>query len=166
LKNELIFNGISSLPTLLAVPNNAFDEEESQINLETKLSDNNAKSVVIGDVLKSSDFKQIDRRDNIDTYINTIQYFENQLKEHLGIPVNDIRKKERMITSEIGQQQSLNQAVIDRLFNVMKETFEEANQKLGCNISVELTLPSVEIGQGFEDKEEKEGDENELISKQ
>jgi hypothetical protein len=167
LKNEMIFNGISTLPTIIGIGDNPVTQDENKAdelaNLNNVLADNNTKAIALNSI-SGQEMKIIDRRDNIDTYIRAIEYFENQLKEKLGIPVNDVVKKERMITSEIGQQQSIAQAIINRLYRIMTESFEELNEKFNAGIELILTKPSESEDSGFEEKEESESEQDELIS--
>ena len=75
---------------------------------------------------------------NITELVELNNYILANFYQSLGIKSNDIRKKERLITAEINEQNTINQISLLEIITSWKKGFDEVNKLYGTEIEVEL----------------------------
>ena len=101
--------------------------------------------------------------------LNELIQYDNYLKSllynELGLSYNKQMKKERLITSEVEQDQESNRPLIDNMLSCRKKSVNQVNEKFGEKISVVLTSAWSKEETVQEDAEEEtvqEDDEEEV----
>lgn len=91
---------------------------------------------------------------NITELVELNNYILANFYQSLGIKSNDIRKKERLITAEINEQNTINQISLLEIITSWKKGFDEVNKLYGTEIEVELNPMLLhEITDTFDDPE-------------
>lgn len=83
---------------------------------------------------------------NITELVELHNYIIAQFLQNIGIKANDVRKKERLITAEIEEQDNLIQLSITEILASWQKGFNEVNDLFGTDIQVELNpilLPEI-----------------------
>ena len=75
---------------------------------------------------------------NISELVELNNYILANFYQGLGIKSNDIRKKERMITAEIEEQDNITQISLLEIISSWRKGFDEVNKLYGTEIEVEL----------------------------
>ena len=75
---------------------------------------------------------------NIAELVELHNYIISQFLQNIGIRSNDIRKKERLITAEVEEQDNLIQLSITEMLASWQKGFDKVNDLFGTNIEVTL----------------------------
>lgn len=90
-----------------------------------------------------SDIKTIDLSINtsyVDRLFDYKKYLHNQIDTLCNVSSNDVIKKERLITAEVSNINSINNVMINSEYKARKQFCEKVNQKTGLNINVEVSI--------------------------
>lgn len=88
---------------------------------------------------------------NISELVELNNYILANFYQGLGIKSNDIRKKERLITAEIEEQDNITQISLLEIIASWRKGFDEVNRLYGTEISVELNPTLLkDIAKSFE----------------
>ena len=88
---------------------------------------------------------------NISELVELNNYILANFYQGLGIRSNDIRKKERLITAEIEEQDNITQISLLEIISSWRKGFDEVNKLYGTDIEVELNPTLLkDIAKSFE----------------
>lgn len=89
----------------------------------------NIQSIPIAEKSKNNDIMQL---------IESHQYILSHFYESLGLQTHDQMKRERLITAEINDNDSIAKLNIDNILNTIQAGIDKVNEKYGTNITVRL----------------------------
>lgn len=95
----------------------------------------------------------IELTDRAESLIKQFTFIKEQIKEQIGLMLNIHQKKERVLESEITQQQGFSAAQKQHALNIRKIDIEKVNEKFGLAITIENSDDEFDNPEDEEDEE-------------
>lgn len=112
----------------------------------------NVQSVPIAEKSSNNDIMQL---------IESHQYILSHFYESLGLQTHDQMKKERLITAEINDNDSIAKLNIDNILDTIQDGLDKVNAKYGTEITVKLNPILIEKTEPLEESQAAEPEEPE-----
>ena len=111
----------------------------------------NVQSVPIAEKSSNNDIMQL---------IESHQYILSHFYESLGLQTHDQMKKERLITAEINDNDSIAKLNIDNILDTIQDGLDKVNAKYGTEITVKLNPILIEKTEPEEETDDTQSDGN------